>query len=639
VTTHSGTPPVTRAIVALYAMDLDIRNTSSMGIVNYTRRLIQALALCPPPGFQVVLLVTPRNAGDIVPAGLPFWMTARVVPCRCSGIVSRLWVDHVLSGYYARKVGARVIHFPKGFAPVWGVRGRRIVATVHDTIVFYYARHFPGWFPVLKTRYFCWMTLRVLRRAERVLTDSTFSREELIGLVPAAAGKTEAVHFGAGIIARAPLQSRARHGVMVLGSLFPHKATCQTLRLLDEYAVHKGVAAMEVVVTGLSQWPCSWGTIPEHLALSFRGRVLDAEMASLYGESCALVLLSEIEGFGLPAIESFEAGTPVCYRASTSLAEILEGVPGGWGGGSGETFFAALDAALSLSLAEVAAIRTRLAEKCDWGRASKRVLEVYGEELRKAGWAPEGEETQPRFPVLETGISAVTFKGAIEAISGWISRRERRSVHLCNAEVVLQAYDDPALAAIINASGLALPDGMPLVWIGRRRRLTLERVYGPDLMLALCEYGLKRGWRHYFYGGTPGVLEDLIGKLSERFPGLQIAGSLAPPFRPLTPGEESDVEASINAASPDVIWVGIGTPKQDFWMARFRPRLNAAVMIAVGAAFNFHAGHVRQAPRWMMRCGLEWLFRLSVEPGRLWRRYLVGIPRFLWLVSRRAICR
>ncbi len=245
-------------------------------------------------------------------------------------------------------------------------------------------------------------------------------------------------------------------------------------------------------------------------------------------------------------------------------------------------------------------------------------------------------ESLSRFRVLNTGISAVTLRGAVSTISGWTASRQREYVNVCNADVVLQAYDDPRLAEIINTSGMAVPDGMPLVWMGRWRGLPVGRVYGPDLMLALCEQGLQAGWTHYFYGGTPEVLEALTRKLTGRCPGLQIAGSWAPPFRPLTPGEEADVEARINAAHPDVVWVGIGTPKQDFWMARFRPRLAAPVLIAVGAAFNFHAGHIHQAPRWMMWCGLEWLFRLAMEPARLWRRYLIGIPRFVWLVARQS---
>jgi len=249
---------------------------------------------------------------------------------------------------------------------------------------------------------------------------------------------------------------------------------------------------------------------------------------------------------------------------------------------------------------------------------------------------PAPNSLPPRFQVLKTGISAVTFSGAVDVIAGWISRRDRQYVNVCPADVVLRAYDDPALAAIINASGMAMPDGMPMVWIASRRGLAVERVYGPDLMLALCRRGVESGWKHYFYGGTPALLDDLISSLTQRVRGLKVAGAWAPPFRSLSPAEETEAAARINAASPDVVWVGIGTPKQDFWMADFRSRLEAPVLIAVGAAFNFHAGYVRQAPRWMMRCGLEWLFRLCMEPRRLWRRYVIGIPRFTWLVLRQA---
>jgi glycosyltransferase involved in cell wall biosynthesis len=297
--------------------------------------------------------------------------------------LSRLWADQVLSGYYARKVRASVIHFPKGFIPVWGMSGRRVVATIHDTIVFYYKHHFPGWFPRGKIKYFCWMTILALKRAERILTVSGFSRDALVRLCPAAAGKIEVLCVGAGVAEASRALSCKRHGLMVLGSLLPHKAITQTLRLLNEYAANKGVSDLEVVVTGLSRWPREWGVAPDRLSLSFKGRVPDAELAALYGESRVLVLLSEIEGMGLPVIESYDAETPVCYRARTSLAEVLEGVPGGWDGVQSEGFFKALDEALAMSPAEVGAIRLRLAERYDWDRAAQRVLAVYAEELCK----------------------------------------------------------------------------------------------------------------------------------------------------------------------------------------------------------------------------------------------------------------
>ncbi len=240
--------------------------------------------------------------------------------------------------------------------------------------------------------------------------------------------------------------------------------------------------------------------------------------------------------------------------------------------------------------------------------------------------------TPPRYRVVDVAISALTLEDAVPLLLDWIKKRDKRYLSVCPADTILQCHDRPELAAIVNGAGLAVPDGMPVVWLGRLRGLRVGRVYGPDLMLALCDQGRAAGVRHYFYGGTDALLQALSGKLAARFPGLLVAGSWAPPFRPLTEAEEESVAARINEARPDIVWVGIGTPKQDFWVARFRDRLEAPVLIPVGAAFNFHAGTVRQAPRWLQHSGLEWLFRLIMEPRRLWKRYLIGNPRFAFLV-------
>jgi N-acetylglucosaminyldiphosphoundecaprenol N-acetyl-beta-D-mannosaminyltransferase len=243
----------------------------------------------------------------------------------------------------------------------------------------------------------------------------------------------------------------------------------------------------------------------------------------------------------------------------------------------------------------------------------------------------------PRFRVLDVSLCALSLADTVSIVLAWIAGRERHYLSVCTADTILQCHDRPELAAVVNAAGLAVPDGMPVVWLGRMRGLPVGRVYGPDLMLALLEAGRASGVRHYFYGGTPPLLESLQKRLHLRFPWLVIAGSWAPPFRPLTQAEEQEVTDRINAARPDIVWVGIGTPKQDFWVAQLRSRLEAAVLIPVGAAFNFHAGTVRQAPAWMQRAGLEWLFRLGMEPRRLWRRYLLGNPRFAFLVLKQLL--
>jgi N-acetylglucosaminyldiphosphoundecaprenol N-acetyl-beta-D-mannosaminyltransferase len=242
-----------------------------------------------------------------------------------------------------------------------------------------------------------------------------------------------------------------------------------------------------------------------------------------------------------------------------------------------------------------------------------------------------------RFRALTVGISAVTFDQALQTIAHWIAQRQRYYVNICTTHTLLECYDSPALSTIVNQAGLATPDGMPLVWLGRFSKQRVERVYGPDLMLALCEQGQDRGYRHFFYGGDAGVPELLAENLRMRYPGIQIAGVYSPPFRALTDAEEQSIAAMINRSGADIVWVGLGTPKQDYWVARFRPLLEVPVLIAVGAAFDFHAGRVRQAPRWMQQNGLEWLFRLSQDPRRLWRRYVLGNPRFVYLLLRQML--
>ena len=159
----------------------------------------------------------------------------------------------------------------------------------------------------------------------------------------------------------------------------------------------------------------------------------------------------------------------------------------------------------------------------------------------------------------------------------------------------------------------------------------MTRVYGPDLVLATCQRSLTTGYRHFFYGGNDGVADLLAKRLTQKFPGLVVTGTYTPPFRPLTPEEDAEVVARINAASPEIVWVGLSTPKQEYWMAEHVGRINAPVMIGVGAAFDFHAGLKKQAPVWMRHSGLEWLFRLASEPRRLWKRYLVNNPAFISL--------
>jgi N-acetylglucosaminyldiphosphoundecaprenol N-acetyl-beta-D-mannosaminyltransferase len=242
----------------------------------------------------------------------------------------------------------------------------------------------------------------------------------------------------------------------------------------------------------------------------------------------------------------------------------------------------------------------------------------------------------PAYRVCGVRVDAHQLPSAVDAIIEARRAGEPLAVHLVNAGTLSLARHDDALAALLERADLNLPDGMPLVWIARRRlglAHMVDRCYGPDLLLAVLAAPRARGLKHYFYGSSPDVVERLAANLRERFPGVDIVGVESPPFRPLTDDESAALVERVRGSGADIVWVGLGTPKQDAFVDAYRDRLGAA-LVAVGAAFDFHAGMKRQAPVWVQRIGMEWAFRLLSEPRRLWKRYLVGNTRFVWGVLR-----
>jgi N-acetylglucosaminyldiphosphoundecaprenol N-acetyl-beta-D-mannosaminyltransferase len=231
-----------------------------------------------------------------------------------------------------------------------------------------------------------------------------------------------------------------------------------------------------------------------------------------------------------------------------------------------------------------------------------------------------------RYNVLGVGVSALTLASACEHIVDARGASRLGYVCVCTVHGISEARSDPAFRKILNQSYLTTPDGMPLVWLGPAGT---ERVYGPDLLLAVCDAGRAKGLRHYFYGGAAGVAPALAQKLIQRFPGLDVAGTFSPPYRELNSDELGALRADVARQRPDIIWVGLSTPKQERFMAKHAGLLDAALLIGIGAAFDFHSGRVRQAPRWIQRSGFEWLFRLCTEPRRLGPRYLKTNPLFL----------
>ena len=249
----------------------------------------------------------------------------------------------------------------------------------------------------------------------------------------------------------------------------------------------------------------------------------------------------------------------------------------------------------------------------------------------EAGPAPAAPPAMPSAPVLGVPLALTDYERALDWFDAAVRTRHRGYVCVAATHTVMACQEDPELRAAVLGSDFTVPDGQPLVWalnaLGHDLR---DRVYGPDLMDKACARAARTGQRMYLYGGrTQGALVELTRRLRLRHPGLKIVGGHAPVFRPLSEAEETTIAAEINRAKPDVVWVGLGVPRQEKWMARMRPRLDAAVLVGVGAAFDFHAELVPQAPRRLQRAGLEWAFRLAMEPRRLWPRYARYNPRFV----------
>lgn len=245
-----------------------------------------------------------------------------------------------------------------------------------------------------------------------------------------------------------------------------------------------------------------------------------------------------------------------------------------------------------------------------------------------------GNLSHPRCNVLGVRVSAVNMDEAVRLAGCHIDRDGRGYICVTGVHGVMEAQSDRDFRAILNRSLITTPDGMPTVWVGHAQgHSTMSRVYGPDYMLRMCELSVTRGYRHFLYGGKPGVAERLAKTLVRRFPGLQIAGTYTPPFRALNASEEKELSRRLTKSEPQIFWVGLSTPKQERFMAQYVDKFNVPLMVGVGAAFDILTGGIADAPAWMKHSGLQWLHRLIQEPKRLGKRYLINNPKFIWNIA------
>ncbi len=235
------------------------------------------------------------------------------------------------------------------------------------------------------------------------------------------------------------------------------------------------------------------------------------------------------------------------------------------------------------------------------------------------------------FKILGVKVSVLDLNKAFKYIDFLITQKKRAYVCVAPVSTIVDCQRDAEYRKVVNGADMVTPDGMPLVWFAKRAGYAqIKRTYGPDLMDLTCDLGQEKGYRHYFYGGAPETVEALEKILKKKYPKLNIVGKYSPPFRAKAQIEDKKIIDDINRADPDVLWVGLGAPKQDYWMVKNRELFNAPVMVGIGAAFDFLSGKKSQAPKWMQKSGLEWFFRLCCEPKRLWKRYCIGNSLFIF---------
>jgi len=382
--------------------------------------------------------------------------------------------------------------------------------------------------------------------------------------------------------------------------------------------------------------------------IEFTGALSRADMRALLAGSRAVVLPSvTAETFGMSAVEAFAHGRPAIVTDLGGQRELVDHAVNGYRVSPGNERELALSIETCLISGDAvdrmgANAREIYLDRFTPERNLDRLMGIYRE-----AFAAAGREKSPRkVSVLGTGVSPTSYRQVVELCEGWVREKRLNACQTARYAVVLNVHSvmtarfDRHLAAVLNSADVGTPDGMPLVWALKSLGMAAQtRVYGPDLMIALCERAAALGYRVYFYGGRRETLLRLREALIRQFPALRIAGMHAPPFRPLTKEEDETTVRDIRDSGADIVFVGTGMPKQERWMYEHRHLLPGVVMLGVGAAFDFHAGRVRQAPAWMQKRGLEWLFRLCMEPARLWKRYIVLNPLFLglWLLERTGI--
>lgn len=420
-------------------------------------------------------------------------------------------------------------------------------------------------------------------------------------------------------------------------------------RLSAEKGIDVLVAAVKTM-DGVSVRVAGTGTESEKLlgvlGVHALGALTSIQVRTEMSQATAVVVPSIwFETFGMVVVESFAAGTPVIASRIGVLPNlVIEGKTGLlFDPGNPQDLAQKMQWALQHpdQMAEMGR-NARAVYEAEFtaDRNYQQLIAIYDEAIAAVKTKPQPRLTKHSrhtVSVLRASIDAVDWDTALARIAGWSAKRESRYVCICNAHSVVTTRQDPAFGRVVKEADMATPDGAPVAWMMRKLGVKdQQRINGPDLMWRYCAQTAQRNESIYLYGGVPETLVILQARLAREFPGLRVAGAYSPPFRALTPEEDAADVKRINDSGAGTVWVSLGCPKQELWMAAHRGRINA-VMVGVGAAFDYHAGTIQRAPVWMQHAGLEWFHRLASEPRRLWRRYLVTNTLFVLGAARQLL--
>lgn len=607
-----------RPHIGIFCLDLDKKTTASIGLFNYTKQLIKSIAAQPDPGLTVSLIVSEDNQHDLIPDAAPPWLRAVTLPGRFNSGFKRLWGDHVISSSSARRLHLDAMHFPKGIAPFFFSQRTRVVSTVADAIVFSYGKEFRSGISPLKRAYFQWMTKRALHKSSSIITISEYSKQALASIAPLCASRISVIYPGTGFSAEFRPHTRSDEAsVVIMGSHRPHKATAETLELLAHYVERTG-RCLSVHLVSISDLAPAWMPLPVSLDLKLHGRVADTELNTMISKAHAFVYLSRMEGFGLPCIEAYACGTPVCYRNTTALKEIMKGIPGGWDGIDKDSFIKALDEAISMPLSEVEQHRADLLDRFKWQDTAAATINIYRNITKPS---------RVEFGRIE--CTTHTIRQLLSELRELLNNKNAfpRSITCINAHIYNLASSNHQLRMDILASRIIAADGVSIIWASRllEKRGPTKRCNMTDAFNQFLHSSDFPPSRAVVIGLSKKDAESAMLNINSTSTHCRVIGTI----EGYLPADQYRNEL-LMLQQVDLVLVGMGSPKSERVSQIASETIPQAVVWHIGGGtLDMLSGKAKDAPAWMKKTGLQWLHRLLQEPGRLAGRYIIGNPLFV----------